>query len=207
MVQLPREYKSAFGKWLPILIGCIFATVGFFALCFGMGALLLGAELQTKLLPLGGGALFLCFGIGFAIYTHWNFTAHTITCTPAGFSVTRENKRSGASREEYRWDEVTATNYEEIVRRRRKGKHTYPYFSVETARGRAFRVDHNQNPFDELITVFNEQTPRLPYIWARDSSYVNSVFRAIAGKPWYSRVPRASGTVPPPLPPPLPERI
>jgi hypothetical protein len=49
------------------------------------------------------------------------------------------------------------------------------------------------HPFDELITVFNEQTPQLPYVWVRPTP--NSS---------YEKTPRLSHTVLPPPPPPGP---
>jgi hypothetical protein len=209
MVQLPREYKDTTPTWLPLAIGGLFGAIGFLSLCYGIGAVLLGATFQSKLFPLGFGASFLFAGISCVIQMHWNYVRHTIQCTPAGFSVVRESKRRGARREEYRWGEVTGTKYEYTLSRRRKGQKSIAgFFSVQTSRGPAFKVDQSQSDFHELITVFNEQTSHLPYIWARDSSFTNYVVWASSAKPEYNKIPRLPQTIPPPpptsRPPPLP---
>lgn len=205
MVPLPREYKNTTPTWLPLVLGGVFGTIGFISLCFGIGGLLLGATFQAKRLPLALGAGFLFVAIACVVQLHWNFIRHTINCTAAGFSVLRESKRRGARREEYRWEEITDTSYEEIRRRRSRQRRTDEYFSVDTKRGRAFKVDDNQGGFDELIAVFNEQTPQLPYVWiAEDGSFANTMLRAVTRATRYNKAQRPSRTLPPPLPPPLP---
>lgn len=209
MVQLPREYKDTTPAWLPLVVGVVFGAVGFFILWSPIGALLQGATFQSKLVPLVAGAVSLFGGIGSAIQLYWNGVRHTINCTPAGFSVLRESKRRGTRREEYRWGEVTGTKYEYTLRRRKGGlKRIVGSFSVETSRGRAFRVDQSQSDFHELVAVCNEQTAHLPYIWGRDSNFAETVMWAGSAKPEYNRIPRFSQPVPPPLPtsfpPPMP---
>lgn len=205
MVQLPREYKDTTPSWLPLLLGGVFGAIGFFVLCYGIGSILLGATFQTKLLPLGFGAGFLFIGIACVIQLHWNYVRYSIQCTPAGFSVLSESKRRGARREEYHWNEVTGTSYEEVRNRSGKQRRTTQYFSVDTTRGRAFKVNHHQSGFDELIAVFNEQTPHLAYVWAAadDGSVANTLLRAVTRAPRYNKVQRPSPAMPPPPPPPL----
>jgi hypothetical protein len=203
MVQLPREYKpTALGKALPFLVGGIFAAGGLVFLCIGIGAILLGADFASKQKLAGIGAVCLFGGIGFAIYLHRNQISHTIQCTPSGFSVATQSKRLGARREEYRWDEVTATNYEQTVSRSGGDTTIVGFFSADTVRGRAFKVDHNLGDFPELITVFNERTPHLPYVWKRDEGFVSGMIKMMSTQPEYDKVARHSGAVPPPLPPP-----
>jgi hypothetical protein len=161
-------------------------------LCVGIIALILHADRHFILSPLGMGALFLCIGIGGPIYMRRSYTSLVINCTPDGFSVASENKRSGKRAETYRWEEVTSTSYEESGRDDIDSRSIHFTFSVETARGRAFKGGQFMHPFDELITVFNEQTPQLPYVWVRANN------RA------YQKVPRRPQTVPPPPPPPGP---
>ena len=200
MVQLPREYKTVAPTWVVYGLGCIFGGGGFVMLCVGIVALIFRANPQFILGPLGMGALFLCIGIGAPIYMRRSYTPVIINCTPAGFSVTSENKRSGKRSETYRWDEVTSTNYEESISDTGDGLSIHFSFSVDTARGRAFTGGQYMHPLDELITVCNEQTPHLPYIWARGN-----------GRPAYEKVPRPPQTVPPSMAPPsstsLPPRL
>jgi hypothetical protein len=203
MVQLPREYKpTALGKWLPLLVGGFFAAGGLVFLCIGLGAILLGADFASKQKFAGIGAVCLFGGIGFAIYLHRNQISHTIQCTPSGFSVATESKRLGARREEYRWDEVTGTNYEQTVSRSAGDTTIVGFFSADTIRGQAFKVDHNLGDFPELITVFNERTPHLPYLWKRDEGVLSGMIKMMSTQPEYDKVARHSGAVPPPLPPP-----
>lgn len=209
MVQLPREYKDTTPTWLPLVVGGVFSTVGFFVFCFGIAAVLLGATFQSMFVPLGLGAGFLFIGITCLIQLHWNYVRQTIHCAPAAFSVLSESKRRGTRREEYRWGEVTSTKYEHTLRRQKGGsKRIVGSFRAETSRGRAFEVDHNQSDFQELVTVFNEQTSHLPYIWARDSNFAGTVMWASSAKPEYNKIPRPPQAIPPPLPgslpPPLP---
>lgn len=209
MVQLPREYKDTTPNWLPLLLGGVFGAIGFFVLCYGIGSILLGATFQAKLLPLGLGAGFLFMGIACVIQLHWNYVRYSIECTTAGFSVLSESKRRGARHEEYRWNEVTGTSYEEVRKRSGKHRRTTQYFSVDTTRGRAFKVNDHQSGFDELVAVFNEQTPHLPYVWAAENgSFANTMLRAVTRAPKYNKVQRPSPPPPPPLstalPPPLP---
>jgi hypothetical protein len=184
---------------MPLLVGGVFGVIGVVAIGYGIA--------QSKLLPLGFGAIFLFGGISAAIKLHWNYVRQTINCTPAGFSVLSESKRRGARRDDYRWDEVIGTQYEEVRRRSSKRIRIDEYFSVETGRGRAFKVDDNQSGFNELITVFNEQTPQVPYVWIPDDSFANSMLRIVTRETRYTKTPRPSRTLPPPLPPPLPPAI
>ena len=205
MVQLPREYKDTTPTWLPLLLAGVFGAIGFFALCYGIGSILLGATFQARLLSLGLGAGFLVMGIACVIQLHWNYVKYSIQCTPVGFSVLGESKRRGARREEFRWNEVTKTSYEEVKNRSGKQRRTTQYFSVETTRGRAFKVNDYQSGFDELIAVFNEQTPHLPYVWALadEGSFANTMLRAVTRASKYNQVQRPPPAMPPPPPPPL----
>ena len=205
MIQLPREYKDTTSTWLPMVIGGIAGLMGIFALCFGIGAWLFGADLLTRLMPIGLGIFALCLGAGYPIHMHWNHTSETINCAPGGFSVTSENKRRGTRREEYRWEEVTGTNYEEVRHRNHGKTRVFNYFSVETPRGQAFKAGQYQGDFEELIAVFNERAPNLPYLWTRaEASLANNLMSMMTSIPTYSKVPRLPRTGPPPLPPPLP---
>lgn len=209
MVQLPREFKNTTPPWLPLIVAAVFGVVGLYFLIPGISDIFLGAKPSFKLMPLGFGATFFLVAISSLIQGYWNYIRHTINCTPAGFTVLKESKRRGARREEYRWAEVTGTKYEFTLTRGRKGrKRIAGFFSAQTIRGPAFKIDKSQSDFDELITVFNEQTSHLPYIWTRDSAFTDRVVWASSAKPEYNKIPRLPQTIPPPpptsRPPPLP---
>lgn len=190
MVQLPKEYKNNARPWILIATGCLVAAAGPFVFWFASG-------IHRAL-----GVFMILGGIITAIRSYWSYTRYTIKCTPTGFSVLSENARRGARREDYFWREVTGTKYDEF-----RVDELILSFSVQTNRGPAFKVDGSQNGFGELITVLNEQTSHLPYIWAYDKTAEG--WHVDLGKPFYNRIPRLPQATPPPLsgslpPPPLP---
>jgi hypothetical protein len=193
MVQLPREYKNNTSPWSHIAIGCGMVVGGVLLFWFASG-----------ILNRGFGVLLMFAGIIGAIRSYWPLRGHTIKCTPTGFSVLSENAR----REDYAWGEVTSTSYEYVPNPDPDWHGIIGSFSVETGRGRAFKVNESGFPFHELITVFNEQTPQLPYIWARDSTPTGWVLDGTPLKPDYNRIPRLPQANPPAfptsIPPPLP---
>ena len=200
MVQLPREYKNNVMVWFPVAFGCFFSGAGLVGILVGIVAVLLHAGLQAKLLPLGLGSLFFLAGIYAWIAMRNNYTRFTIFCAENGFVVTSEKKRRTQPPVEYRWEEVTGTQYEQSSECNRGTTMIYRFFSVETTRGPAFKVDQNQTDLDELVTVFNEQTPHLPYVWIPDDTFSTAVRTAFGGNPGYQKAPRPPRAVPPPLP-------
>lgn len=167
-----------------------------------MGALLFW--FASGILYRGFGVLLMFAGIIGAIRSYWTPTGHTIKCTLTGFSVLNGSAR----REDYGWGEIISTNYEYVPNPDPDWHGIIGSFSVETGRGRAFKVNESDFPFHELITVFNEQTPQLPCIWAHDSTPTGWVLNGTPLKPDYNRIPRLPQATPPPLsgslPPSLP---
>lgn len=115
----------------------------------------------------------------------------TIVAGPEGFSVTIEGKKVGRKHEQYAWSEITGTDYEEFTMRQKDGPNSVTrYFTVETSRGQAFRVQQNISQFDDLINVFNHQTPHLPYYWQQQAGFQASVGVLRVGKSAYVKAPR-----------------
>jgi|GEM_PF-5567064 len=200
MVQLPREYKNNVMVWFPAAFGCFFSGAGLVGILFGIIEVLFHSSWQAKLLPLGLGSVFFLAGIGAWLSMRNNYTRYTILCAENGFAVTSHKKRRTQPPVEYRWEEVVSTHYEQSTGMQGANTMIYRSFSVKTTRGPAFEVDQNQTALDELVTVFNERTPHLPYFWIPDDTISTSVRRAFGGSPGYQRAPRPPRAVPPPLP-------
>ena len=138
------------------------------------------------------GVLLLLGAVGVPLLIRHLFTSFNIVCTPEGFTVSTESKRAGSKQEKYTWEEVTGTDYDEFRSRStsNNGTRTTRYFSVETTRGQALRVDSQISQFDDLISVFNHMTPQLPYIWERQAGFSIRIGAVSAGREAYRKVPR-----------------
>ena len=138
------------------------------------------------------GILCLLGAVGIPLLIRHLFTSFNIVCTPEGFTVSTESKRAGSKQEKYTWQEVTGTDYDEFHSRStsNSGSTTTRYFSVETTRGQALRVDSKISQFDDLINVFNHQTPHLPYIWERQAGFSLSIGSVSTHREAYRKVPR-----------------
>ena len=177
MTEWKREYKRAFPT-------CALVFVGFVLGIMGLVFLLLFPAIGVPLL-LGA--------IGIPFLIRYLFANYVITCGPEGFSVTTESKRAGREHNEYRWDEVTATNYEEYEGTRDNPRRL-KYFSVDTARGQAFRVDDKITQFADLINTFNYSTLHLPYIWQPQTGVNIRIGAVSAGRNAYHKVLRPEAT-------------
>jgi hypothetical protein len=88
----------------------------------------------------------------------------TVICHDNGFTVKKVSKGKGTSLHEYGWGEVTETRYydneseEDHLPTRR--------ILVKTASGLAFNL-YAMKGFDELISIFNQKTSHLPYVWVK----------------------------------------
>lgn len=193
-----REFKTRTAAWLPYVFGGCFGSIGLIAAIIGVIGVTSGGG-SGMLLPLLIGLLFVVIGIGMPIGSYFFGKSYTITCRPEGFNVRTVNKRKGTEQNDYRWEEVTSTNYEEFHSRshgRRGSSQTQMYFTVETSRGRAFRVSRSIGDFAGLITLFNQMTPQLPYIWQPQAGFNVSFGILSAGRRAYAQVPRDGGAAP-----------
>jgi hypothetical protein len=93
-----------------------------------------------------------------------------VICNEKGFTVKSESKAKGVSLYEYGWEEVTETRYydnesgEDHLMTSR--------ILVKTASGQVFNL-YAMKDFDELISIFNEKTGHLPYVWKKPREMSN----------------------------------
>jgi hypothetical protein len=129
------------------------------------------------------GIIFGIVGVGFTFFSLWvgliiiifaivlfllmkNFASDiVVVCHDQGFTVKVTNKRKGNSVQDYGWSDVTETLYFE---RESGGEDstTTRYFQVSTVSGVAFNL-YEMKHFEQLIQLFNENTPHLPYYWEK----------------------------------------
>lgn len=189
MLTQEREFKTKGGCFAIGFAGCFPAVFGLVALVFFW--------------PLGVLLLLLAVALPFVV-NHF-LTNTRIVVGPHGFSVSSQSNAAGARQQEYRWDEVTATNYDEDVHRSSQGgSRTTRHFTVETSRGRAFRVGSGIGDFDALIGVFNQMATQVPYTWERQTGFAVSIGPVSNHREMYHRMPRSQppGQLPPEPPPP-----
>lgn len=200
--NVTREFKTRTASWVPYVFGGCFGTIGLLALVAGIAGFVMGGGGMSGI-PLLFGIIFICVGIGIPVGNYFFGKTHTISCRPDGFSVRIDNKRQGSTQQDYRWEEVTSTDYDEFrSRSRNRGAKTYVSFKVETVRGMAFKVGREIGDLAGLISLFNSMTPHLPYTWQPQAGFSVKVGIFTAGRDAYIRVPRAGGEAP--LPPPVP---
>lgn len=95
-----------------------------------------------------------------------------IVCNPAGFAVLTEHWPAGVQRSTHSWADVTTTRYYQVHTRHRNADDAWTrvrhYFAVHTAAGPAFVVERDlmgREAFVDLIGLFGERTPHVPYEW------------------------------------------
>jgi hypothetical protein len=191
-----REFKTRTASWFPYVFGGCFALVGFVAAVVGIVGLVMGAG-SGMALPLLIGVVFVLVGVGIPLGSYFFGKSYAITCRADGFTVRTVNKRKGTEQQEYRWDEVTSTQYDEFQSTGRdSGSRNYVSFIAETARGRAFKVGREIGDFAGLIDLFNARTPHLPYVWRPQAGFTLNVGMFSAGRNAYVRVARTGETLP-----------
>lgn len=214
--QGTREFKSRGGAWIPYIFGGCFGGIGLIALIIGIVGLSAGAGTELAI-PAAIGALFVLIGIGILVGSYFFGKTYTISCRPDGFTVKTENKRKGVEQREYRWEDITSTQYHEFRARRSRssrragGTSTIKTFAVETTQGQAFKVGPEIGDFPGLIALLNAMTPHLPYTWQPQTGFAVSFGPLTAGRSAYVQTPRTGPPPPPPAgaptqpgPPPLP---
>ena len=218
--QGSREFKSRGGAWITYVFGGCFGGIGLIALIIGIAGISMGGGMDLAL-PCFIGVVFVLVGIGIPVGSYFFGKTYTISCRPEGFSVKTENKRKGVEQREYRWEDVTSTDYQEYRTHRSRssrrtgggGSRTVQTFIVETTQGQAFKVGPQIGDFPGLIALFNTMTPHLPYTWQPQAGFSVSFGPLSAGRSAYVRTPRdapptsptpsapAPQSGPPPLPP------
>ena len=201
-----REFKTRGGAWITYVMGGCFGSLGLIALLVSIIGISMGGGLDLAL-PCFIGMVFVLVGVGIPVGAYFLGKNYTISCRPDGFTVKTENKRKGTEQREYRWEDVTSTDYQEFRSARSRssrgrGSRTVQTFIVETNQGQAFKVGPQIGDFRGLIALFNAMTPHLPYTWEPQAGFSISLGPVSAGRSAYVATPR---TAPPPSqPPPVP---
>jgi hypothetical protein len=179
-----REFKQG----SPIIFCIIF---GFICCLIGLVFLLIKPWI---------GALAIVLGLLIPILVFIFSTSYVIRTTDEGFSVVESSKRKGTRHSEYRWKDVTRTEYEEMHSRTSNDDNSGPviYFSAYCGEERAFRVQRIRG-FKDLVALFNAKTPHLPYTWEPQKGLNIQIGIVSAGKSAYVRVPRSAESAPPPI--------
>jgi hypothetical protein len=213
--QGTREFKTRGGAWLTYIMGGCFGSIGLVALLVSIVGIAMGGGLDLAL-PCFIGILFFLVGVGIPVAAYFFGKNYSISCRPDGFTVKTENKRKGTEQKEYRWEDVTSTDYQEFrsarsrSSRNRSSSRTVQTFIVETTQGQAFKVGPQIGDFRGLIALFNAMTPQLPYTWEPQTGFSINLGPLSAGRSAYVATPRTTPppqAQPPPVPPPTPPPV
>jgi hypothetical protein len=152
-----KEFSNKDSVRMAIIAGAIPGIIG-------IGAVTLNVLLGTMVLVLA----VIAFGL------FWFYGKDTtVICHDNGFTVKKASRGKGTSLHEYGWGEVTETRFydneseEDHLPTRR--------ILVKTASGHAFNL-YAMKGFDELISIFNQKTSHLPYVWVKPREMSN-IFR------------------------------
>jgi len=157
-----REFSVNTASKGSIYFGAILGVIGIGFLAFNI---LIGA-----LIIIGGVLLF---------FLMRNFANDsTIICHEHGFSVKVVNKRKGTSIQDYKWEDVISTQYyeKESSSDDDGASTTTSYFTVKTGDGVAFDLQE-MSGFADLIEIFNENTPHLPYYWEKPKGIFSTGYK------------------------------
>ena len=105
-----REFKTRSAAWVPYVFGGCFGGMGALFAIIGIGSIVMGGGYDLVLFAILG-VVFVLIGIGIPVGMYFFGKKHTITCRPGGFTVRTENKRKGTEQNDYRWEEVSSTDY------------------------------------------------------------------------------------------------
>jgi hypothetical protein len=153
-VVMGKEFSNKDSVRMAMIAGAIIGIIG-------IGIITLHVLLGTLVLVLAAvtSGLFWFYG-----------SDTTVVCHDNGFTVKKVTKGKGTSLHEYGWGEVTETRYydnesgEDHLTTRR--------MLVKTASGPVFNL-YAMKGFDELISIFNQKTSHLPYVWVKPRQMSN----------------------------------
>ncbi|WML46731.1 hypothetical protein RCG23_13875 [Neobacillus sp. PS3-34] len=138
------------------------------SMVFGIVFGIMGISCLSFFPLLGLGFIAIGVIVFFLIRTFMNNT--TVTIHDQGFSVKEGNKRKGTAVKEYKWSDVVATSYYEEDSGG-EDSDTTSFFQVSTNEGVAFDLQKMKG-FNELIELVNQNTPHLPYYWAKPQGWL-----------------------------------
>jgi hypothetical protein len=149
-----KEFSNKDSVRMALIAGTILGIIA-------IGVITLNVLLGTMVLVLAA--------ITFGLFWFYG-TDTTVVCHENGFTVKMVNKGKGTSLHEYSWNEVTETRYydnesgEDHLTTRR--------LLVKTASGPVFNL-YAMKGFEELISIFNQKTNHLPYVWVKPRELSN----------------------------------
>lgn len=188
---MKEEFKQASPMIFGILFGGVLLFMSTIALIFIPFYLAILGYLIALAVP------FLIFYFG---------SRQTILCTDEGFSVEKQSRHKGTTKGFHPWSSVTKTHYFEIHDKDVDNRSsTQRYFQVECGGVSAMKVSRISR-FAELIRIFNQQTPHLPYTWEPRTGFSVNFGKGLrAERDAYAQVsrpatPAKSGMLPPPIP-------
>ncbi|MDR7080702.1 hypothetical protein J2Y03_005793 [Neobacillus niacini] len=129
---------------------------------------IVGIGVITKNVLLGSVILLLA-AIAFLLFLYYGSDT-TVICHEKGFTVKIVSRGKGMSLHEYGWEEVKETQYYD--NESEEDHLTTRRMLVKTASGPAFNL-YAMKGFDELISIFNQKTSHLPYVWKKPREMSN----------------------------------
>ena len=134
------------------------------SILFGVVFGLFGIGVMIFLSVLYGVGIFI-FGLLLFFLIRYFASDVSIRCDDESFTVKVVNKRKGSKLNHYKWEDVLSTLYYERESGGEDSSST-SYFMVKVPEGVAFDFRETKG-FHELIQIFNEKTPHLPYVWGK----------------------------------------
>jgi hypothetical protein len=116
-----------------------------------------------------GSMVLLLAAVAFGLFWFYG-TDTTVVCHENGFTVKKVTKGKGTSLHEYGWGEVTETRYYD--NESEEDHLTTRRMLVKTASGPVFNL-YAMKGVDELISIFNQKTSHLPYVWVKPREMTN----------------------------------
>jgi hypothetical protein len=147
-VVMGKEFAKKDSVRMAMIAGAILGIIG-------IGVITLNVLLGSLVLLLAA--------VAFGLFWFYG-TDTSVICHDKGFTVKMVTKGKGTSLHEYGWGEVKETRYydnesgEDHLTTRR--------ILVKTAGGPVFHLSAMKG-FEELISIFNQKTSHLPYVWVK----------------------------------------
>jgi hypothetical protein len=143
------------------ILGIVSGLLVLIAVCwFVVAGTALGMAVNLGVL----GGLFLLTAL--MVLLAYNLSTHrTVACDSTGCEVTTGSKWGKSQSDSFKWHEVTGTGVAKQVISTGKGRQTVFYFGVGVEGREILLLRSGTKDFADLMSVVNERTPHLPYVW------------------------------------------
>src|SRR4028119_163872 len=175
--------------FLKTLLGIFLFVCGLMAVIwFAVGGASLSPLISLSVL---GGIL---LGILLIMLLVYSFTPQRrVTCDLEGCEVAVSSRWGGTRTHRFAWKEVTGTRIARTIVGFAKYRSEYIHLNVNTQSGEKELLRMNNvfpKDFAELVTIVNQMTPQLPYVWVtRKEANTRRIVEEGAGS--YCKVPRS----------------